>query len=66
MKISISGDYATWGPVQEIAARHPGLAIVGNHHQRKGAADDVVDTVMGSQGFAAVADTILILRRPRT
>jgi AAA domain len=58
-------DVAVWTPLQQLAQRHDGVAILCIHHQRKGAADDVVDTVLGTQGFAGSVDTILVLQRQR-
>lgn len=58
-------DYGVWGPLQSLTVTHPGVAILGVHHQRKTASDDALDTVLGSQGVTGVADTILILRKSR-
>jgi hypothetical protein len=59
------GDYGVWGALQALLIAHPGVAIVGNHHQRKGDADDVLDTVLGSQGVTGAVDTVLVLRKAR-
>jgi hypothetical protein len=59
------GDYGVWGGLQALTIHHAGVAIVGIHHQRKGAAEDVLDTVLGSQGVTGVADTILVLKKSR-
>jgi hypothetical protein len=59
------GDYSVWGPLQALTITHPGVAIVGVHHQRKGAAEDILDTVIGSQGVTGVADTIMVLKKAR-
>ena len=59
------GDYGVWGGLQALTITHPGVAIVGVHHQRKGAAEDILDTVLGSQGVTGVADTIMVLKKSR-
>ncbi len=59
------GDYGVWGALQALLLSHPGVAILGNHHQRKGDADDVLDTVLGSQGVTGAVDTVLVLRKAR-
>jgi AAA domain len=59
------GDYGVWGALQALLLAHPGVAIIGNHHQRKGDADDVLDTILGSQGVAGAVDTVLVLRKSR-
>lgn len=59
------GDYGVWGGLQALTIHHPGVAIEGVHHQRKGASEDILETVLGSQGVTGVADTILILTKPR-
>jgi hypothetical protein len=59
------GDYNVWGPLQALTITHPSVAIVGVHHQRKGAAEDILDTVLGSQGVTGVADTIMVLKKAR-
>lgn len=60
------GDVDTWGPFQALAGRHAGVTVIGVHHQRKGAADDVVDTVLGSQGLVGSVDTVMVLTRGRS
>ena len=42
------------------------MAIVVVHHQRKMAADDPYDTVSGTLGLTAVADTVMILHRDQS
>lgn len=58
-------DVAEWGRLHDLTRRFPGRGIVAVHHQRKGEADDPLDTVIGSQGVIGTADTILLLRRDR-
>lgn len=60
------GDVGVWGPLQELASSFPGVAIVAVHHQRKGEAEDIVDTVLGSQGVAGTVDTVLVLKKSRS
>jgi hypothetical protein len=59
------GDYGVWGALQALLLGHPGVAILGNHHQRKGEAEDVLDTVLGSQGVTGSVDTVLVLKKAR-
>jgi hypothetical protein len=60
------GDVETWGPFQQLVGRHAGLTLIGVHHQRKGSAEDVVDTVLGSQGLVGSVDTVMVLSRGRS
>jgi len=53
-------DYATWSPLQDWATRH-GIAVLGLHHTKKGGADDPLETLSGSNGLSACADTTLVL-----
>jgi hypothetical protein len=57
-----SADYEAISGLQKVAAEH-GIAIVVLHHDRKSEADDAFDTVSGTLGLTAAADTILILKR---
>jgi AAA domain len=57
-------DYAALAGLQTIAGRYE-LAIGVVHHTRKMTSDDPLETISGTQGLAAAADTILILRRER-
>src|SRR5262249_15992490 len=55
-------DYAAISGLQKLASKYSvGIIIV--HHDRKAEADDVFDTVSGSLGLPAAADTILIMKR---
>lgn len=56
--------YNVMGPLREVANRL-GITILCGHHRRKAAAEDEIDSVMGSTGIAANADVILILKRAR-
>ncbi|MFI6331902.1 AAA family ATPase [Micromonospora chersina] len=62
---SYQRDYRIGGGIKDIADRHPGLAIVVLHHDRKATADDFVDSVSGTHGLAGAADTIVVLARKR-
>ncbi len=50
--------------LQKLADAHE-CSILLIHHQRKMAADDVVDTVSGTQGIAGTCDGILMMTRER-
>ena len=53
-------DYAIWAPLQEWATTH-GVAVLGLHHTREGAADDPLEALSGSNGLSACADTTIVL-----
>jgi len=53
-------DYAIWAPLQEWATTY-GVAVLGLHHTRKGAADDPLEALSGSNGLSACADTTIVL-----
>jgi AAA domain len=55
-------DYAAISELQKLASKH-NIGIVIVHHDRKNDADDVFDTVSGTLGLSAAADTILIMKR---
>jgi hypothetical protein len=59
------GDYGIWGPLQALTIQYPSVGIIGIHHQRKSSDEDVVSTVLGSQGVTGVADSIVVLRKAR-
>jgi hypothetical protein len=58
-------DYEAVAELAELANKC-GIAIVLVHHERKLDADDPFDTVSGTLGLTAAADTILILRRDKS
>lgn len=58
-------DYRVGARLKRIADDRPGLSLIVNHHDRKAAADDFVDSVNGTHGLAGAADTIAVLTRPR-
>jgi 5S rRNA maturation endonuclease (ribonuclease M5) len=55
-------DYAAISELQKLASKY-NVTIIVVHHDRKSGADDVFDTVSGSLGLPAAADTIAILKR---
>jgi hypothetical protein len=55
-------DYAAISDLQKLASEH-NVGIIIVHHDRKNEAEDVFDTVSGSLGLAAAADTVLIMKR---
>lgn len=57
---SYENDYSIWSPLQEWATEN-GIAVVGLHHTRKGGADDPLESLSGSNGLSACADTTLVL-----
>jgi len=56
-------DYAALKGLHDLASKHQGLAIVVVTHVRKMDAEDPLDTVSGTLGFAGAADSVLILNR---
>lgn len=62
---SYSRDYRIGTSLWQVAADHPGLAMVVIHHDRKATSDDFVDSVSGTNGLAGSADTIMVLSRKR-
>jgi hypothetical protein len=55
-------DYAAISGLQKLASKY-NIGIVIVHHDRKAGADDIFDTVSGTLGLTAAADTILIMKR---
>jgi AAA domain/Transcriptional regulator, AbiEi antitoxin len=58
-------DYRVGTALAGLAAAHPGIAMLTNHHDRKANSNDFVDSVSGTHGLAGAADTILVLTRDR-
>lgn len=54
-------DYSIWAPLQRWATEHD-IGVVGLHHLRKGGMDDPLESLSGSNGLSAVADTTLVLK----
>ena len=57
-------DYQVMAAYKAVADKHR-VALVGVHHSRKAQADDPLDTISGTNGLAAAADTALIFTRER-
>jgi AAA domain len=58
-------DYRIASALKQLTDERPGMTLLVNHHDRKAASDDFVDTVSGTNGLAGAADTILVLARDR-
>lgn len=59
-----TADYDAAAPLQALALSR-GIAVVALYHTRKAEADDFVETVTGTFGTAAAADTIIVVKRSR-
>jgi hypothetical protein len=59
-RTAYENDYAAWGPLQAWATEH-GIAVLGLHHTRKAFAEDPLETLSGSNGLGACADTTIVL-----
>lgn len=59
-----SEDYETISAIKRIADDHH-IAILLNHHLKKGMEGDWLSEISGSQGIAGAADTIFSLKRER-
>jgi hypothetical protein len=57
-----SGDYEALASLHKVAAEFQ-LSVLVLHHQRKMAADDLMDTVSGTLGIGGALDTLLVLGR---
>jgi biotin operon repressor len=57
-------DYEALRQLKALADKYR-VAILVVHHTRKSTADDIVETVSGTQGLTGAADAILIIKRPR-
>jgi predicted ATP-dependent serine protease len=55
-------DYRTMKALLDFS-RQIGISIIVVHHVRKATAEDVFDTISGTNGFSAVADTLVVLTR---
>jgi hypothetical protein len=57
-------DYDSAAPLQSLATNHE-IAIAALFHTRKAEAEDFVETVQGTFGTAAAADTVIVVKRSR-
>jgi hypothetical protein len=57
-------DYDSAAPLQSLASSHE-IAIAALFHTRKAEAEDFVETVQGTFGTAAAADTVIVVKRSR-
>lgn len=58
-------DVEDLGRVLAVSQRHPGLAILLVHHDRKQEAADFLDSASGTHGITGSVDTALVLKRDR-
>jgi hypothetical protein len=58
-------DYKIGAALKRAVDDHPGATLLTNHHDRKAASEDFVDSVSGTHGLAGAADTIVVLARRR-
>jgi hypothetical protein len=58
-------DYMAMQGLRKLAA-DLGIAIIVAHHQRKGGADDLQDTISGTQGLAGAADCSVVIEKQNT
>lgn len=58
-------DYMVSAGLKEVADDAGGSVVVV-HHNRKAGSEDFLEDVSGTQGIAGAADTIIVIRRPRT
>jgi RecA-family ATPase len=61
-RTSYENDYATLSEAQRWATEN-GVSLLALVHTRKGGADDPLESISGSNGQAACADTTLVLNR---
>src|SRR5215218_7946543 len=64
-EMSYQRDYRIGTALKRIADEHAGMCLLTNHHDRRAAADDWVDSVSGTHGLAGAADTVMVLTRAR-
>jgi hypothetical protein len=58
-------DYRIGSELKALADSYPGSSLLVNHHERKAASSDFIDSVSGTHGLAGAADTIILLTRDR-
>lgn len=56
-------DAAGVKPLHNITRDYPGVAVMVIHHVRKMDAEDVFDTISGTNGLTGIADTLMVLAR---
>jgi hypothetical protein len=54
-------DYSDLSRFHVLTAEYPGLTIAIISHTRKAAADDVFDTISGTQGLSGAVDTLVVM-----
>ena len=59
-RTAYENDYDIWRPLQEWSKK-TGVAVLGLHHTRKQFSEDPLESLSGSNGLSACADTCLIL-----
>jgi RecA-family ATPase len=62
---AFQAEYETLAPLRTLAHEFS-IAILVVHHMRKSDADDILDTVSGTLGLNAAADTIVALGKQKT
>jgi hypothetical protein len=58
-------DYSQMSALKSLVDAVPGSSLIVVHHTNKGAKEDFLDSVSGTQGLAGAADSILLIRRDR-
>lgn len=58
-------DYTFTSGLRELLQPYPGAGLLAVHHARKATSEDFVDTISGTNGIAAAADHLLVLKHPR-
>jgi hypothetical protein len=58
-------DYRIGSALKRLVDAEPGASLLVNHHDRKAASDDFIDSVSGTHGLAGAADTTVVLVRAR-
>jgi len=59
-RTAYENDYDIWRPLKKWAEK-TGVAVLGLHHTRKQLSEDPLESLSGSNGLSACADTCLIL-----
>ena len=61
-----TADYQAAGHLKALADAVPGSSVVVVHHTKKMRSEDFLEDLSGTNGIAGAADSIIVLRRPRT